>query len=67
MKDDIRNSINKLKSLNEGQLKVDDHVYDLHKTPDGQKIFAGQDGILDKDNNLLRWETIKEIMSKYNQ
>ena len=67
MKDDIRNSINKLKSLNEGQLKMDDIVYDLHKKPDGQIIFVGEDGILGKDHKLIDWETIKELMFKYNK
>lgn len=65
MKDDIRESINKLKSLNEGQLKVGDNLYDVHKKPDGQVIFAGETGILGKDNKVIDWEIIKELMFKY--
>ncbi|MFW6246809.1 MAG: hypothetical protein ACOC22_01390 [bacterium] len=64
---DIRDSINKLKTLNEGQLKVGDNLYDLHKNPDGQIIFVGENGILGKDNKLIDWETIRELMFKYNK
>jgi len=67
MKDDIRESINKLKSLNEGRLKVEGNYYDLHITPDGDKIFAGESGILGKDNKLIDWGTIKILMQKYNK
>lgn len=66
MKNDIRDSINKLKSLNEGQLKIGDNVYNSHKKANGRVIFAGENGILGKDYKLIDWETIKELMSKYN-
>ena len=67
MKDDIRESINKLKSLNEGQLKVDNNLFNIHKKPDGQIIFAGEAGILGKDNKVIDWETIKELTLKYSK
>jgi len=65
--DDIRKSINKLKTINEGQLKVGDNLFDLHKKMDGQMVFVGEAGILGKDNKLIDWETISELMFKYNK
>jgi len=63
--DDIRKSINKLKNLNEGQLKVGDNIFDVHKKPDGYVIFVGEAGILGRDNKLIDWEIIRELMTKY--
>jgi hypothetical protein len=67
MKDDIRESMNKLIKLNEGQLNVDGKLFDIHKKPNGQAIFAGQEGILGKDNKIIDWEFIKDLMFKYNK
>lgn len=64
MKKDIRESINKIKSLNE-ILKIGDNLYDVNKQPNGRIVFAGDNGILGKDNQHISWETLRELMDKY--
>jgi hypothetical protein len=65
--DNIRELMDKVKNMSETRLKIKNDIYDLHKTPDGQKIFVGETGILGNDGKLIDWNTIKELMNKYNK
>jgi len=59
--------MDKVKNMSETRLKIKNDIYDLYKTPDGQKIFVGETGILGNDGKLIDWNTIKELMNKYNK
>ena len=65
--DNIRELMDKVKNMSETRLKIKNDIYDLYKTPDGQKIFVGETGILGNDGKLIDWNTIKELMNKYNK
>lgn len=51
--------------LNESQIRVDNITYDVIRKNDGDLIMVSNKGILGKDNKLIEWKLIEELMEKY--
>jgi hypothetical protein len=47
-------------------IKMGNHQYDVFKIGSLTKIFAGKDGILGKDGELISWDIVKQLMQKFN-
>lgn len=51
--------------LNESQIRVDNITYDIIRKNDGDLIMVSNKGILGKDNKLIEWKLIEELLEKY--
>jgi hypothetical protein len=46
-------------------VKYGGHTYDIFRAGD-TKVFAGPEGLLGKDGDLISWDLIKKLMQKLN-
>ena len=47
-------------------IKMKGHDYDVFKIGNLSNIFAGREGILGKDGELISWDIVKQLMQKFN-
>jgi hypothetical protein len=45
-------------------IKFGGHAYDVFRAGD-TKVFAGKEGLLGKDGELISWDTVKKLMQKF--
>jgi hypothetical protein len=45
-------------------VKYGGHAYDIFKIGGETKVFAGQEGLLGKDGQLISWDIVKKLMQK---
>jgi hypothetical protein len=46
-------------------IKFGGHAYDIFRIGDDTKVFAGPEGLLGKDGDLISWDVVKKLMQKF--